>query len=127
MKKKLLKQCVILARKEYDKHSSKFRHWTFVVQENKIIGWATNTKVDTPLFFLGYKDFQHVHSEPMALKRTWGLINHKKYFSVVNIRLLANKELAMAKPCEVCFPFLIACGAREIIWSTENSFEEIIL
>ena len=126
MRKKLIHDCERIARAEIEKHESPFMHWCFIIQSRKILAWSKNKRTQTPLKHLGYDiNYQFAHAEPLAIKKAWGLINNKKPFSAVNIRIRReDKLLAESKPCVVCFPLLLASGCSEVIWSTDDQTYE---
>ena len=126
MRKKLIASCETIARAEINKHEADFMHWCFILQDKKVIAHARNTRTATPLKFLGYdEDYQFAHAEPIALKRAWGLLNKKRIFSAVNIRIRREDGLlAESMPCKVCFPLLLASGCSEIFWSTNQQTYE---
>ena len=114
-----------MARAELYKHDADFRHWTFVFQFGRLVEWGRNTKTITALSHLGYDpEYQFAHAEPIALRRAWGLLDKSKGFTIVNVRLLANGKLAISKPCQVCFPLIVASGCTECFWTTsDGTFE----
>lgn len=47
------------------------------------------------------------------------------YADLYVVRILKDGRLAMAKPCKICYKFLLSVGIRRIIYSTNDIPEEI--
>lgn len=130
MKKSILTEAYKIACYKLRLHPNydHYIHYSFIIQDNKIIEWGTNTNA-VPAIHFGYQarldnsDFQpKTHSEWMAYKRARGLLNKKKSFDLINIRLNRQKELKLSKPCEYCYPILMSIGCRKIYYSDDLGF-----
>jgi hypothetical protein len=122
MKRKLLTKCFEIAL-EYNNPNNHpqwdcYKHFSFIIQDNKIITWGTN-KAGTSWTFLGYKPYQKIHSEPVAYFRAKNFLQ-KRAFEVVNIRLSKSGELKIAAPCQCCATFLKSLGCTKIWFTTRN-------
>jgi len=122
MTKRLLDDCVRLAKILVHKHTQHFQHYTFVVRDNKIIEWGTNKSAE-PLIFLGYSPHQKIHSEFMAWRAAKGLL-HGKEFEMVNVRLGKKSEIKISKPCEVCYAWLLTLNCSHIWYTTSSGIFE---
>lgn len=82
---------------------SRHRHFSFLIQKNRIIsiGYNIGTKTD-PLA----KRFQHrydrIHSELNCIKKFPMQIKELKKCVMVNTRLGKSGEFLISKPCESC-------------------------
>lgn len=102
---------------------SKFQHFTFIIQENKVIGYGMNRKGDPSKMF-GYPDYANIHSESDAFRRC--RVDIKKDFSVVNVRLNRFGDFRNSKPCECCYGFLDSLGVKEIYFTTDIGWCKIV-
>ena len=120
MKKSLLKLCLRISYAALNKHDpyTRYKHFSFVIQHNRLIDWGTNRCVDS--IIPGYEDHQALHSEVLAMKRAKGLLIKGEKFDVINIRYNKSGHLKICKPCEVCYGFLKFCGCEKI-WYTNNN------
>lgn len=128
MKKTLLKECLRIAREKNtpDHHDQwgKFHHFAFVVQNNKIIEWATNKTGESPTVW-GYQQTAKIHAEFWAYQKAKGLLDKNKSFELVNLRLNKNNELRMSKPCSCCYNFLKSFGCIKIWFTTDLGFAQL--
>ena len=126
MKKSLLTLCYRIAKSALKKHDkdTRYKHCTFVIQDNTLIEWGTNRCVDSPL--PGYADYQALHSEVLAMKRAKGVLDHNKGFEVINIRFNKSGFLKISKPCDVCYGYLKWCGCDKIYYTTNKGVFEVI-
>ncbi|RLF68210.1 MAG: hypothetical protein DRN26_00090 [Thermoplasmata archaeon] len=120
----ILRQCIRIARsKDLPSHPSwkgKSIHYTFVVQNNKILEIGVNRPASPPRQY-GYPSYAGIHSEIDAWKKARGLLIDNKSWEIVNIRLLRiGKRLADAAPCNHCYEFLIARGCKNFYFSTSS-------
>ena len=121
---KLLKSLLTIARKELPTIKGHHRHWSFILDNRKnLIEWATNRFCDggAPFAKLGfYADRFNAHSEPIAMKRALGLLDLRKKFYVVNIRLRANGTTSNSRPCKLCYAYLNSLNCGGIWYSMED-------
>lgn len=129
MKKKLLNICLLIAKNSLPNHPRKdgYKHFSFVIQDNRIIEWGTNMS-GLPLYIFGYQSHQMIHSENLAYKRARGLLDKNKLFDIINVRLNNNSEIKISKPCNCCLNYLKDFGCGNIWFSKSNGdFEKIKL
>jgi len=126
MKNSILNECLNKALKLNPRHPemSCYHHFSFIVQGNKIIEWATNRGNGAkPL--IGYGSWQKLHSENCAYFRAKGLLDKHKSFDTVNIRLTKNGDLKLSRPCRCCVAFLRFLGCKTVWFTTELGFAKL--
>ena len=110
MKKKLFNQCIKFAQNTLESHpelnQGKSYHWSFIFQNNKLIGCETN-KTGSVFKVYGYNSYSKIHSEFAVYKKYINYIKNKE-FEILNVRLNKNGEIKKSKPCPCCFNFLKA-------------------
>lgn len=132
MRKTILRDCLRIAREKLPRHPEKrYLHYTFIVQDNKIIEWATNHSANPPIH-LGYSSRLEdrpakTHSEFAAWKRAKGILQHNKPFQCVNIRLNRQSELRLSAPCECCFAFLKSLACTQCYYTTDEQTWDSLL
>lgn len=130
MKKSIIRECVRISKSKNSPRThpewGNFHHFSFIVQDNKILGWATN-KTGEASKVLGFGDKNKIHSEPSAYAKAKGLLNSTKSFECVNIRLTRLDRLKISKPCDCCFRFLKIMGCSFVYFSTESKFMRLTL
>jgi len=130
MRKRIIKQCVAMARAKNNPDShpeyGSFHHFSFIIQNNKILEMGMNRK-GPPLEGFGYsQDFGKIHSENDVYRKAKGIIDYQKPFDILNIRLNKNGSLRMSKPCSCCSAFLDVVGCRNIYFSTNDGFAKVV-
>lgn len=127
---KVVDQCLVMSihNNTPTKHVEwgKYHHFSFVIQNRKIVEWATN-RTASPLRLYGYPSYGKLHSESEAYRRVRGLLDRLKPFDLVNIRLSKKNILRMSKPCKCCIRFLQTVGCRSVTYSTNLGFGRIRL
>lgn len=128
MKKSILRECLRIAKSKnnpetHPKFGNGRHHFTFIVQDNKIIEMGINRE-GPPLKTFGYEDYQGIHSENDAYKKAKGILGDK-IFEAVNIRLNNQDSLRLAAPCRCCHEFLKILGCKTIWFSTNEGFSRI--
>jgi hypothetical protein len=127
MRKLLLRDCLRIAKDKNSGHPEKtFRHFTFIIQGNKLVEYGYNRTHD-PLTQYGYPSWSKVHSENTAYKKAKGLLNKDIPFEAVNIRLTKGGKLKLSQPCPCCFNYLKTCGCHSIYFSTTTGFAKLVL
>lgn len=130
MNKRILQRCVQSAIKRNTPTGitewGYYHHFSFVVQNNQIIGQGTN-KAATPLG--QYPKTSKIHSEPDAYFNSIYKLDKTKYFDIVNIRLSKTNEFKLSAPCRCCHLFIQKLGCRRVYFTVEgnNNFAVIRL
>jgi len=121
MNKNIIKTCLRIAKNHLPNHQRKdgHKHYTFVIQENKLVTWSTN-KSGTMINGTRYANYQMYHSEFMACKLAKGLLNHQLPFEIINIRMTKSGKLKNSKPCPKCQALLKDFGCKVVVYSTEE-------
>jgi len=132
MKKSILKSVCRIAREKLSLHPelNNFPHYSFIVQDNKIIEWATNIKLEPPKHW-GYHKLNNdwgfvpkFHSEVFAYKKARGILNDST-FEIINLRFNKKGELKLSKPCQSCFELMIEFGCTKFYYSSDIGFLEL--
>lgn len=126
MKTSILNECLRIAR---DKHGpshpswgKKAVHYSFIVQNNKILGMGINRPHTKPPIHYGYPYYSDVHAEIDAWNKVKGLL-HNKPWELVNIKLSKQKPIfpmANATPCKNCLLMCHNLGCKAFYFSTSN-------
>lgn len=121
MKSRVLNTCLDIAFKNNNpiKHPEWecYKHFSFIVQDNKIVEWGTNRR-GSSFTFLGYEPYQKIHSEVDAYFKAKGIMDKHVDFEVVNIRLTKTGMIKASNPCKCCFAFLKNLGCKRIWFTT---------
>lgn len=126
----MLDQCLRIALSEHQKCREKsWLHWSFVFQRNRLVEWGVNHQGEpTGYQRFGYHQGRHsVHSEVVAWRKASGLLDRRKPWGLINIRLGADGGLRMSKPCRVCEAYMRSCGCREVFYTTSTGFSRLKL
>jgi hypothetical protein len=104
-------------------------HYTFIVQDNKIIEYGVNRPGEPPIHY-GYHAFNgykpKIHSEIDAYKKAKGLLVPNKWFEIVNIRLNKQGKIRMSKPCFCCENILRELGCKKFYFSHNTGFAVLV-
>lgn len=130
MKKSLIDEClrIAIAKNTPDHHPEwgHFHHFCFIIQENKILEWATNRAANPGPHF-GYRSEGKIHAEPNAYRKAKGLLKSSKPFFAVNIRLNRRSQPMLSAPCRCCYEFLKQFGCARVSFTTTAGWAEIKL
>lgn len=129
MKQRIFIDALRVAKSKRVNHSQgSYAHYSFIVQNNCIIGYGVNMDGD-PLIHWGYKSNKSdptyspkIHSEINAYRKLKGLLDKNKSFEIINIRLNKLGELRNSKPCQCCSELLADLGCKKIHYSCECGF-----
>jgi len=132
IKKSIFRECIRIAKEKnwnFPKALKK-HHFSFVIQNNKIIEWGTNVSIcrgteivgaQSPKY-RGYPDYAMFHSEAAAYKKARGLLDPKDDFEIVNVRMNTSGDILLSKPCDCCFAFLKTLNCNKVCFSTKTGF-----
>jgi hypothetical protein len=116
VKRTILRECLRIAKAKLPRHPqfAYYPHFSFIIQDNKLIEWATNTSHQPPIH-LGYEarimdGKAKTHAEFNAYRRAKGILISGAPFECVNIRLNKQGEMKMSAPCSCCHAFLGELG-----------------
>lgn len=70
--------------------------------------------------YLGYRDESKLHSETVAYRRAYGLMDKGKPFEVINVRLSHSGAARLAAPCPICSRILLDAGCKELYYSAND-------
>jgi tRNA(Arg) A34 adenosine deaminase TadA len=130
MNKRILNTCLRTARQrntvELHPEYGNFHHYSFIVQDNKIIEYATN-RCGKVLYSKFYERNCKTHAEANAYKKAKGLLKPGT-FEVVNIRLNRAGDLRNSAPCSGCSALLNVMGAKRVWFTTkDDTFDKVTL
>src|ERR1035437_6390328 len=119
MKSQIINRClqIAISANSEDKHPEfrHFIHWSFLIQSNKLIGYATNRSAP-PLIARGYALHGKSHSETECWRKCKHRVDSSIAFELVNIRLSRQGEFRVSKPCPNCYKFLCSLGCTQIVY-----------
>jgi tRNA(Arg) A34 adenosine deaminase TadA len=132
MSKVDIDRCVSIAVDESKRGYSKqfsYSHWTFVFQNKKLLSYGRNVaKQEFLMKRYGYnRKCGGLHSEVVALRKAYGLMDRRKPWEIVNISLNATHTLRISAPCPICRSFISACGCTTYYFSITDGFAKTIL
>lgn len=117
----LLNKCVKLSRKLISLPDSRQLHFSFLILKNRIISVGYNLSFKThPLAKKYNHRFCSIHSELKCIKNFPYPLDYLSKCYLINIRIMKNGKLGMAKPCIRCQRLLEDFDIRHIIFSNEN-------
>jgi hypothetical protein len=125
--KTILRECLRIARVKTTKTNhpefSNFPHFSFVIWNNKILKWGTNSPGNTPIY-LGYPAISKTHAEFNVLKKcAHNMLNGAV---VVNIRLNREGDTKLSAPCKSCKRLLKRYGITSVYYSVDNDNFEFL-
>jgi len=125
MKQSILHECLRVAREKHcPSHPSwdkKAVHYSFIVQNNKILGMGVNRPSLHPPKHYGYPFYSDLHAEIDAWRKVRGILEEKKW-EIVNVKISKrpNFPIADAAPCPVCFHLCVKLGCKAFYFSTNS-------
>ena len=142
MKKALLHRALRIARRQtLKKRHPQYKyyiHYTFLVQNNKIIVHATNTN-QIPYIHYGYhnnprNDKDQInfkpkfHSEINAYKRAikTKIFDKSEPFEIINIRFNKAGDTRLAYWCSCCEQLMVELGCSRLHYTTGNGYDQEI-
>ena len=123
MRKSILSDCLALAKAKLCKHKDTFKHFSFVIQDNKILGYGFNKATLYVNHVHGYPKHSKIHSEISALRRS-RVLKTKRKWSMVNVRLSPMGITLKCTPCDFCFNYLKLLGCSEVWYYDEHAYME---
>lgn len=120
--KRAINEAFRIAEQYNPKHSqiNGYRHYSFVVQDSKILDWDTNS--DGPPL-AGYKTYQKQHAENGAYFKSKHILDIRRPFDLINIRLSRAGHPRASCPCECCSAWLKKVGCRSVYFSVKNTYK----
>lgn len=115
MSKKLIKRVMRLVYKNIDKPQHNFKHFAFLAKRNKIIAMGyckAGTHPESPALF------KQVHAEFDCKLRCC----IRPRMTMVCVRVNAQGELRLSKPCSVCAAILSEMKLRKLLYSYDEGF-----
>ena len=118
-----------------------YPHFSFVIQDNAIVAYGVNRNTTSPIHYgyqpravpprvkaaLEIKPYQaKLHSEVSAFRKARGILNHRKPWVMVNVRLNRAGRLRLSRPCPPCYAIITALGCRKFYYSHDNGFSTLV-
>ncbi len=131
LNKKLLDEAIRFALKKLDSHPqfSCYPHYSFMVQDNKILATGENNLGNFPRHYGHHTriidGLPKTHAEISAWKRGRGLLNKAKSWEMINIRLSRSSKVMNSAPCPACFNLMKSLGCTTIHYSTDLGFVKL--
>lgn len=129
MKKSLLTDALRIVSAKFKNHTEKYIHFSFIVQENKIIEYGVNRHT-LPAKHWGYDKkcndstfVPKLHSEIDVYQRAKGLLNRNRHFNIINVRVNKEGKLRISKPCICCYNLLKELGCKDFYYTNNEFFE----
>jgi len=120
---KILDKVEKIAKANLHLPESRFKHFSFITQRNKIICWGFNQAFKThPLALKFGHRFNCIHSEIDVIKKFPYPLKYICNYQFINIRIMSNGTCGNAKPCVRCLSLLNHFGISDIIYSTKRGF-----
>ncbi len=115
---KLQEKIIKLAIAGYDLPNANKRHFSFIVNKNKVIsyGWNNGWK-SHPLAFRYKHRFSNIHSELAAIRNFPYPPRFLADYKLINVRLLADKSLGYSFPCCYCLKLLSDLGLQRVYYT----------
>jgi len=64
-----------------------------------------------------YPEHSKEHSEVAAYRKAFRRIDTSRDFEIINIRVMANGTIGIAKPCDYCYKILKLLGCSVVYYS----------
>lgn len=102
-------------------NADKHRHVSFILYKSNIIsiGYSQSHKTDPLANKYGYR-FNSIHSELQAIKRFPFPPSKLTRCTIVNVRVMANGNFGMSKPCINCQKLLKDFGLRTVYYTNRQ-------
>jgi hypothetical protein len=104
------------------KRPENFHHFSFLIQGGKILSMGRNLHIKHASIY----PRGTYHSEYVAYKRGKGLLDRRKRWHIINIRLTLGHKVAISKPCSICQDYLRAMGCDRVIYTIEGDLHGTI-
>lgn len=101
------------------KIESKHKHFTFIVNNNRIISYGWNHNFKTHPRAVGNRN-STIHSELNAILRLDVDDSYLLRCDLINIRITRSGRYGLSKPCKHCYSILSNYGFKNIIWSIDS-------
>ena len=126
MRKLMLQLCERMARERIKAHHDSFKHFSFIVQDNELLGYGFNKGTYASFRIPGYPKYSKIHSEMSAIKRA-GTLRIRRPWTMVNLRFNRFGEYRDSFPCPSCLHNLQILNCREIYYSTRSGICRVSL
>jgi tRNA(Arg) A34 adenosine deaminase TadA len=127
---RILDECLRIARRKNSTHPLrrqgwKYIHWSFVVQDGKILSVGVNRNAGIEVMLPGLRDGKKIHAEQDAYRRVEEGKNRlqlQRKWYMVNVRLNRKGEVRNSDPCYRCRYLLMWLGIDRIIFTIDEGW-----
>lgn len=124
---RILRECLRISREKNLDHPLrkkgwKYIHWSFIVQDEKIISVGMNRDASIEVILPGRKDGRKIHSEQDAVRRARNSLQLSKHWYMVNVRLNKKGLMRNSAPCSRCRSILKWLGVDRIIFTIDKGW-----
>jgi hypothetical protein len=122
------KKVVEISRSLVDLPVSRFKHFSFICERNKIVSFGYNrNRVTHPTAKRFGHRFSCIHSELDAIRNFPYPLSYLKRYTFINVRIYRDGSLGLARPCIHCQHMLFSFGVKQVIYSIPSGFKELQL
>lgn len=118
LSKRLQTRIIHVARLNEDRVQRRHRHFSFVCVRSRIIAVGFAQKAKTHNKASKWFPYNSIHSEFDVLRKLNCKLPYGAY--VVNVRLGADGNLKLSRPCVCCTRMLIELGIQRLFYSNSN-------
>lgn len=121
--RRLHKKLIDVAENLYHLPDGRQKHFSFLVERNNIVsvGWNQSFKTHPLAFKFGHR-FYSTHSELHAIRNFPYHISELADYKFINLRLMGDHSIGIAKPCFCCQNMLEMFGIYNVYYSTSNGW-----
>jgi len=105
---------------------AKQSHFSFILRKNTLlcVGWNDTWKTSPMAKKYGYR-FNCTHAELDAIRNFPYPPRLLRACKMVNIRILKDGSIGLAKPCKRCIRLLKDFGLKEVWYSSATAFQKL--
>jgi hypothetical protein len=115
-----------------NRQAGRYVVFSYIYQGSNVIESATNltgadgcgTARHSPDGHLGYVR-ESVHSEVRCYRKARGLLNRRKSWGIIVIRIGSHGSFLLAKPCVICQAYLRSVGCAHIYYSEPQGITKL--
>jgi len=124
---RILRECLRISREKNLAHPLrskgwKYIHWSFIIQDEKIISVGMNRDAAIEVILPGRKDGRKIHAEQDAVRRARNTLQLSKHWYMVNVRLNKKGLMRNSAPCSRCRSISEWLGMDRIIFTINEGW-----
>lgn len=118
LSQRLTSKLIRLARASIDLPRSSKKHFSFLINRNKIIAYGFNDGFRSHPIAARYGHrFNGIHAELAVILNFPYSIRELSQYTLVNLRLKVDLSLGLARPCKFCVEMLSDFGIGQVYYS----------